>query len=469
MFLVMSSKFPPGFLWGGAVAANQCEGAHLSDGKGLSTADVQPNGILMPHEEYRPDRPCLLKDNAIDFYHRYPEDIALLAELGFTAFRVSIAWSRIFPHGDDAEPNEAGLAYYERLFRELAKHSIEPVVTLSHYEMPHALTKNYGGWASRRLIVLFERYARVVLSRYGAQVKHWLTFNEINLGLHAPFAGLGIPEHSQPQQIYQAIHHQLLASARAVTACKELLPDAHIGNMLFGGIAYPRTCAPEDVLAAHHENQRWLFLGDVQVRGEYPGYMNRFFRDHGIELIVEADDAAVLANGCVDFISFSYYSSGCKSADTAQNSAGDFGNRAPNPYLKSSQWGWAIDPQGLRVLLNLLHERYQKPLFVVENGLGAKDAIDANGEIVDDYRIRYHNDHLIQVREAIEDGVTLLGYLSWAPIDLVSNSTAQMSKRYGFIYVDLNDDGTGSLRRIRKKSFAWYQEVIRSSGANLRS
>ncbi|MDO6499031.1 glycoside hydrolase family 1 protein [Photobacterium sanguinicancri] len=460
------THFPNDFLWGGAIAANQVEGAYVQGGKGLSTSDMLPSGILSPHQT-REERTAGIKDVAIDFYNRYPDDIVLFKEMGFNCLRLSIAWTRIFPYGDDQEPNEAGLAYYDRIFDELAKHNIQPFVTLSHYEMPYALVENYGGWADRKLIAFFERYVSTVFERYKDKVKLWLTFNEINMSLHAPFTGVGLPEDATEQAIYQAIHHQLVANAKAVSLCKRIIPDGKIGNMLLGAINYPYTCNPDDVIAAMHENNKWLFFGDVQTRGKYPGYMLRYFRENNITIAMEEGDLETIAQASVDFISFSYYASGCASADPKQKEVGNIVDSVPNPYLEKSQWGWLIDPKGLRILLNFLYDRYQKPLFVVENGLGARDEINEDGEIHDDYRIQYLNDHLVQAREAIADGVELMGFTSWGPIDLVANSTAEMSKRYGFIYVDRHNDGTGSLIRKRKKSFHWYQEVINTQGGSL--
>ncbi|USD43402.1 6-phospho-beta-glucosidase [Vibrio sp. SCSIO 43135] len=461
------ATFPNSFLWGGAIAANQVEGAFNQDGKGLSTSDMLPNGILSPHQALN-QRTDGIKDVAIDFYRRYPEDIALFNEMGFNCLRLSIAWTRIFPNGDEQEPNEAGLAYYDKIFDELAKYDITPFVTLSHYEMPFALAENYGGWADRKLIDYFERYARTVFERYKDKVKLWLTFNEINMSLHAPFTGVGLPEEASEQAIYQAIHHQLIANAKAVNLCHSIIPDAQIGNMLLGALNYPYTCNPDDVIAAMHENNKWLFFGDVQARGKYPGYMLRYFRENGIKIEMEEGDLEIIASASVDFVSFSYYASGCASADPKQKEVGNIVDSVPNPYLEKSQWGWLIDPKGLRVLLNFLYDRYQKPLFIVENGLGARDEVNEKGEILDDYRIAYLNDHLVQAREAVLDGVELMGFTSWGPIDLVANSTAEMSKRYGYIYVDRHDDGSGTLERKRKKSFFWYQEVIRTNGGSLK-
>lgn len=462
----MSIIFPADFLWGGALAANQVEGAYLTDGKGLSTSDVQPYGIFGEVVDRDVVSVNSIKDNAIDFYHHYPQDIALFAEMGFTCLRISIAWSRIFPKGDEREPNEAGLAFYDKLFDEMAKYHITPLVTLSHYEMPYALVKKYGGWQSRLVIDFFEHYAKTVFTRYQNKVKYWLTFNEINMSLHAPFTGVGLPPDSNKQAIYQAIHHQLVASAKAVKACHTIITDGKIGNMLLGAIAYPLSAKPDDVWAALQENRGWLFFGDVQVRGYYPSYMRRFFAEQQIELTMTDDDRQALQE-TVDFISFSYYMSCCATADNQQKQKGNILDMVPNPYLSASEWGWQIDPTGLRILLNTLYERYQKPLFIVENGLGAKDHMSETGTINDNYRIEYMNDHLVQVYQAIQDGVEVLGYTSWAPIDLISASKAEISKRYGFIYVDLNPDGSGSLARYKKQSFYWYQSVIKSNGATL--
>jgi len=464
----MTQCFPQHFLWGGAVAANQVEGAWQTDGKGISTSDLQPQGIFGQRVE-RKDGDFGIKDLAIDFYHRYPEDIKLFAEMGFTVLRTSIAWTRIFPQGDETQPNEAGLAFYDRLFDEMAKYNITPLVTLSHYEMPFGLIQKYGGWGSRQTIDFFVNYAKTVFERYKHKVKYWLTFNEINMSLHAPFTGVGLPEESGKPAVYQAIHHQLVASARAVKACHDIVPEGKIGNMLLGAMLYPLTPDPADVMETLQQNRDWLFFGDVQTRGYYPAYMQRFFKQQGITLdITEQDRLDLRAE--IDFISFSYYMTGCVTTDEEQNQKerANILNMVPNPHLASSEWGWQIDPQGLRYLMNVLYDRYQKPLFIVENGLGARDTVEADGSINDDYRIAYLNDHLVQVREAIEDGVEVLGYTCWGPIDLVSASKAEFSKRYGFIYVDRDDQGNGTLARTRKKSFYWYQNVIKTHGESLK-
>ena len=468
----MTTTFPEGFLWGGATAANQIEGAYNEDGKGLSIQDVMPKGIMEPPTDGPTEDN--LKLEAIDFYHRYVEDIALFAEMGFKVFRFSIAWSRIFPNGDEEIPNEEGLAFYDRVLDELEKHGIEPLVTISHYETPLHLARAYGGWTNRELIGFYERYCRALFERYGKRVKYWLTFNEINSVIHAPFLSGGIPtpkEELSQRDLYQAVHHELVASARATRLAREIAPGAQIGCMIIAMPVYPLTPDPSDVVAAMHTAHDSYAFGDVHCRGEYPGYLLRRFRENGIDLEITEQDREDLRH-TVDFVSFSYYMSICETGDPAKKAAaaGNLMGGVPNPTLEASEWGWQIDPQGLRVVMNDYWERWQKPLFIVENGLGAVDElveVDGTPTVVDDYRIAYLNDHLLQVREAVADGVRLLGYTTWGCIDLVSASTAQMSKRYGFIYVDRNDDGTGTLDRYRKKSFDWYRQVITSNGATL--
>jgi 6-phospho-beta-glucosidase len=470
---MVASPFPAGFLWGGATAANQIEGAYDEGGKGLSIQDVMPQGIVGPRTQ-GPTRENL-KLLGIDFYHRYAEDIALFAEMGFRVFRLSIAWSRIFPHGDDEMPNEEGLAFYDAVFDELARHGIEPLVTISHYETPLALAERYNGWVSRELIGFYERYVRVLFDRYGSRVKYWLTFNEINSVLHEPFMNGAINSPKQElstTELYQAVHHELVASAVATRIAHETMPDAKVGCMILAIPVYPLTPDPADVVTAMQADHRNLFFGDVHARGTYPGYMLRYFREHGIDLDITDGDRDVLRH-TVDFVSFSYYLSVCETAKPARTTdiEGNVFGGVSNPTLQGSDWGWQVDPVGLRIVTNQYWDRWQKPLLVVENGLGARDQlVEVNGSrtVLDDYRIDYLNDHLVQLGEAIADGAEVWGYLSWGCIDLVSNSTAQMSKRYGLIYVDRNDDGSGTLERYRKKSFGWYAEVIRTNGAGLR-
>lgn len=465
----MGKRFPEGFLWGGAVAANQLEGAYKADGKGLSTADVSPYGIMSPPDESM--TAYNLYHDGIDFYHKYKEDIALFAEMGFKAFRLSIAWTRIFPNGDETEPNEKGLAFYDNLFDELKKYNIEPVVTISHYEMPLALVKNYGGWKNRKVVEFYEHFARTVFTRYKDKVKYWMTFNEINVILHAPFTGGGLlfeEGENQKNAQYQGAHHQFIASALAIKAGHEIIPGSQIGCMIASMVTYPYTSKPEDMFAAMQQDRQTLFFSDVQARGSYPGYMKRFFRDNNIEIVMEEGDEQLLKDGTVDYIGFSYYMSFVASTDPEhQKTSGNLLEGVKNPYLASSEWGWQIDPKGLRIVLNQLHDRYQKPLFIVENGLGAVDTLSTDGTVEDDYRIDYLQSHLEEVREAIEDGVELIGYTSWGPIDLVSASTAELRKRYGYIYVDRDSEGKGTNNRIKKKSFHWYKEVIETNGESL--
>lgn len=465
--------FPDGFLWGGAVAANQCEGAYREDGKGLSIQDVLPQGIKgqrtkMPTADNR-------KLEGIDFYHRYKEDLKLFAEMGFQVFRTSIAWSRIFPDGDNEEPNEAGLLFYDHLFDECHKYGMEPLVTISHYETPLHLAEKYNGWLDRRMIGFYEKYVRVIFERYKKKVKYWLTFNEINSILESPFMSGAIctpKEELSDSQLYQAIHHELVASALATKIGHEINPAFQIGCMILSMPVYPLSPDPSDVIQAMEEEHKNSVFTDVHVRGAYPGYILRYFREHGIQLDITQEDKEILKN-TVDFISFSYYVSVCATADEAKNVRGE-GNLlggVPNPTLAASEWGWQIDPKGLRYVLNQLWDKYQKPLFIVENGLGATDILtqgkDGTLTVEDDYRIAYLNDHLVQVEEALSDGVEVMGYTAWGCIDLVSASSAELKKRYGFIYVDRNDDGTGTMERYKKKSFYWYQNVIRTNGGCL--
>ena len=462
--------FPDDFLWGGAVAANQCEGAYNEGGKGLSVQDVLPGGLRGIRTEGPTEEN--LKLEGIDFYHSYKEDIRLFAEMGFKVFRTSIAWSRIFPQGDEETPNEEGLKFYDDLFDECLKYGMEPLVTISHYETPLGLAKKYNGWLDRKMIGFFERYVTTIFQRYKKKVKYWLTFNEINSLFHAPFMSGGImtpKEELKEQELYQAVHHELVASALAVKLGHQLMPEAKIGCMILGITVYPLTPDPKDIIATMEKDRETMLFADIHARGRYPKYLLNYFEEKGIQIQMEPEDEKLLEN-TVDFISFSYYSSICETVHTelGEQSGGNLSRGYKNPYLKASQWGWQIDPMGLRYTLNKLYDRYQLPLFIVENGLGAVDELVTleTGEktVVDDYRIEYLRQHLIQVREAIHDGVEIMGYTSWGCIDIVSASTAEMKKRYGYIYVDRNNDGTGTMNRYRKKSFWWYKDVIATNG-----
>ncbi|WP_411852974.1 6-phospho-beta-glucosidase [Yersinia enterocolitica] len=472
------STFPDGFLWGGALAANQAEGACFESGKGLTTVDMIPHGEHRLAVKLGREKRFTLRDDefypshqAIDFYHRYKDDIALMAEMGFTVFRTSIAWSRIYPNGDELTPNAEGIAFYRDLFNECKKHNIEPLVTLCHFDVPMHLVTEYGSWRNRKMVEFFTRYARTCFEAFDGLVKYWLTFNEINILLHSPFSGAGLvfePNENQEQVKYQAAHHELLASALATKIAHEINPENQVGCMLAGGNFYPRTCKPEDVWAALEKDRENLFFIDVQARGAYPAYTKRLFREKGISIATQVGDDDILKH-TVDFVSFSYYASRCASADMNDHnsSAANIVKSLKNPHIQASEWGWGIDPLGLRITMNMMYDRYQKPLFLVENGLGAKDEINPQGEIEDNYRISYLREHIKAMAEAIDDGIPVIGYTSWGCIDLVSASTGEMSKRYGFVYVDRDDLGKGSLARKKKKSFYWYKKVIASNSADL--
>lgn len=475
-------KMPDNFLWGGATAANQCEGAYREGGRGLSSVDVIPFGPdRMPVA--RGQMKMLACDSehsypaheAIDMYHHFKEDIALFAQMGFKCYRLSVSWTRIFPNGDDETPNEAGIRFYNDLFDECLRNRIEPLVTICHFDTPVALIKKYGGWKDRRMVDAYLRYCEVLFRQYGKKVKYWITFNEINMLLHMPFMGAGIvfEEGENPEQVkYQAAHHELLASAKAVKLAHEIMPDAKVGCMLAAGQFYPYTCAPADVYKAmEHDRDNYFFI-DVQARGTYPVWAVKRMEKAGVRIQTEAGDEDILKAGVVDFVSLSYYCSRCISDDPEilkNKSRGNAViNAVINPYLKSSEWGWQIDPLGLRITLNTLYDRYGKPLFIVENGLGANDTVEEDGTIHDPYRIDYMREHIRAMMEAVnEDGIPLLGYTCWGCIDLVSASTGEMKKRYGMIYVDKQNDGSGDLKRLKKDSFYWYQKVIRTNGKDL--
>lgn len=483
--------FPKDFLWGGAVAANQVEGAWNVAGKGDSIADHITAGTkTSPRrftKEIRADEHYPSHD-AIDFYYHYKEDIALFAEMGFQIFRLSIAWSRIFLQGDEKEANQQGLQFYKDVFAECKKYGIKPLVTLSHYEMPYALCEKYGGWVNRKVIDFFLHYCETVFREYKDDVTYWLTFNEMNtlVSHFGTLLGAGIlpddgddlfgmkrmAKANTPEEMskrFTALHHQFVAGAKAVALAHEINPENKVGCMLSAAGVYPYTCNPDDVLEAQFaENKSNWFCGDVCMKGKYPYYMNRFFRENGVVIGWEDGDAEALLAGRMDFFTFSYYASRCATTDPAvKASAGNMMMGAQNPYLEASQWGWTIDPKGLRYLLNEIYSRYEAPIMIVENGLGAVDEIASDGAIHDDYRIAYLKAHIEQMKEAIEDGVDLIGYTPWGCIDLVSASTGEMKKRYGFIYVDKDNDGNGTLERKRKDSFFWYQNVIRSNGEQL--
>lgn len=465
------------FLWGGAISAHQCEGAYNSDGKKPATADTMLGGDLRTHwasfgnpidsNLYYPTH------KAIDFYHRYKEDIALFKEMGFNALRLSIAWSRIFPNGglEDEQPNELGLQFYDDLFDELLRNDIEPVVTICHYETPLALYEKYGGWTSREIIDLFEKYCKVIFTRYKNKVKKWINFNEINsmmfVGCLGPAIKIGRNDPNFGKIICQAGHYMMVAGAIATKLCHEIIPNSLMGAMLGGHKIYAYSCDPKDQLLAQFENEKQFYFIDTMMNGEYPYFAQRMWRQYDVSLDITELDLKLLKENPCDYLAFSYYQSMTVSHDESKKlAAGNMSSSAANPYLKSSEWGWQMDPTGLRIFMNDLYSRYRKPLLIAENGLGAKDIL-VDGFVNDEYRIDYLRDHVIAFKQAMDDGVYLMGYLPWGCIDLVSCSTGQMSKRYGFIYVDLDDNGNGTLNRYRKKSFYWYKRVIESNGEDI--
>ncbi len=470
--------FRKDFLWGGATAANQYEGGYNKGGRGLANVDLVPLGkdrfsvitgekrMLEFQEGY-----FYPAKEAVDFYHRYKEDIALLAEMGFKTFRLSIGWSRIFPKGDEDTPNEEGLQFYENVFRECKKYGIEPLVTITHFDIPVHLIKEYGGWRNRKLIDFYKNLCSVIFKRYKDFVKYWLTFNEINMILHAPFMGAGLvfEEGEDKEQVkYQAAHNELVASAWATKMAHEINPENKVGCMVAAGLYYPFTPKPEDIFESISKNRENYCFIDVQSRGYYPNYLLKDLERKGIKFEFTDEDREILKNHTVDFVSFSYYSSRCATADPIEKTAGNIFASVKNPYLKASEWGWQIDPLGFRSTINELFDRYQKPLFVVENGLGAVDIPDEKGYVEDDYRIEYLREHIKAMKDAVEiDGVDLIGYTTWGCVDLVSAGTGEMKKRYGFVYVDRDNEGKGTLKRSKKKSFDWYKKVIATNGEDL--
>ncbi|MGX7352783.1 hypothetical protein RU97_GL002450 [Enterococcus canis] len=482
------TQFPEGFLWGGAVAANQVEGAWNVDGKGMSVADVASYKPHVDNKDYAAHAHITLekieeaiadqtdtwypKRRGINFYHHYKEDLALFAEMGFKTLRLSIAWSRLFPTGEELEANEKGIAFYVEVFQEMRRLNIEPIVTLSHYEMPLALAMKYNGWADRRVVEDFVRFANACFDHFGEYVKYWLTFNEIDSIHRHPFTTAGIIDEKSPkgleeQTIYQALHHQFVASALVTRDAHAKIPGAQVGCMLTKLMTYPLTCAPIDVELTLKKNLENNFYADVQVFGEYPKMILKDLNRRNINIEMLAGDTEILKEHTVDFVTFSYYMSMAESGDPdAERTPGNTVLGVKNPYLPSTEWGWQIDPKGLKISLIELYDRYQLPLMIVENGMGAKDILE-DGQVHDAYRIEYFKAHFQQMKEAIDEGVDLVGYTSWGPIDLVSAGTSQMSKRYGFIYVDVDDEGKGSYDRYKKDSFYWYQDIIKTNGASL--
>lgn len=470
------------FLWGGAISANQTEGAYINEDKGLSNFDMLPfnekrlkdvvweddQNIFNEKDQYYPSH------TAINFYNTYKEDIALLAEMGINSFRFSISWPRIFPKGTEAEPNEKGLAFYSAVLDELEKYSIEPVVTISHFDIPMHLVKEYGGWSNRKVIEFYLTYAKTVIERFSDRIRYWIPFNEMNMIMHIPFIGGGLVFHegeNRLQRKFQAAHHQLIANALTIKEAKKINPEFQMGSMIAAGKTYPYTSKPEDIFAAFESDKHNLFYSDIQVHGEYPRFIIKYLDNQEIKIETKSEDFKILKENTVDFLSFSYYSSACTAAkeEGLERTRTNGFTTLKNPYLPPSNSVWQIDPLGLRITLNQLYDRYQIPLFIVENGLGIPDEITPDKEIHDDYRIKYLDSHLKNMISAVAyDGVELIGYMSWGCIDLVSVSEGAMSKRYGYIYVDLDDAGQGTGKRYKKDSYYWYQNVIKNNGANLK-
>ena len=483
--------FPEGFLWGGATAANQVEGGWKEGGKGISVSDCARSHLDVDVTDYHAQNKVTSEDiekalatddevyypkrHGSDFYHHYKEDIKMFAEMGFKVYRLSIAWSRIFPNADDPEPNEEGLKFYDNVFDECLKYGIEPLVTMSHYEPPINLVLKYNGWYNRKTIDMFVRFVETICKRYKDKVKYWLTFNEVDSMIRHPYTTGGLIEDRFPgknfeEVIFQSMHHQFVASALATKICHEVIPGSKVGCMLTKLTYYPYTCKPEDVLTMQQSMRSTYCYSDTQVFGEYPAYLLSRFRNKGINIVKETGDDEIMKAYPVDFVSFSYYHSSCVAADTTnlEQAAGNTITAVKNPYVPSSDWGWQIDPIGLRISMVDLYDRYRKPLFIVENGLGAVDKVEEDGTINDQYRIDYLKAHMKAMLDAIElDGVECMGYTSWGCIDLISESIKQMSKRYGYIYVDCDDYGKGTYKRIPKKSFYWYKDVIATNGASL--
>lgn len=490
-------KFPKEFLWGGATAAHQFEGGFMEDGKGVDTSECRLTSSRYGKEqssrhmklETRSMYEAAKSEKSIDgypfrwgsdHYHRWKEDIELLGEMGLKIYRLSISWARIFPNGDDELPNEEGLAFYRNIFEECKKHNIKIYCTMMHYAMPINIIEKYGGWKNRQVIDLFLRYAKVLLENFNQYVEIWLPFNEINAGVFHPYNGVGYildddkvmeddPFKQDWSDIYQGLHHQFITNALIVKMAHEMDPKIKISCMIARFVPYPMNCRPQNVLMAlQNEQEDNYFFTDVMVRGYYPSYTRRLFDKKNISIKIKDGDEQILKEYTSDMVSFSYYfSSVCGVDEQSEETDGNLVTTKVNPYLERSEWGWQIDPTGLRIALNSIWDRYQKPIFIAENGLGAKDILNADGKIHDPYRVEYLKEHIKAMAEAIDDGVDLIGYTMWGIIDLVSSGTIQMSKRYGMIYVDCDDDGKGSFKRYKKDSFHWYKKLIRSNGEEL--
>lgn len=475
----LPNKFPKDFLWGGAVAACQCEGAYDVDGRGLSTSDIHEYNKHL-------NRACIEKEGGgkledikrkmadtkgyypkrygIDFYHTFKSDLALMKELGLKAFRTSISWSRIFPKGDEITPNEKGLKFYDELIDEIIKNDMEPIITMSHYDIPLHLVTEYGGFGNKKMIEFFVRYGEVLLNRYKGKVKYWIVCNQVNLLPTVQFGSLGIYDdqaENMEELMYQAVHNQFVAGAKIVELARKIDPNAQMGTMVADGTLYPATCRPNDVVLAMKKNRMQYYFTDVQLRGEYPIFALRYFNENNIDLKIEEGDLDLLKNNTMDYLAISYYSSSI--VDSTKDTMAPFKNSL-NPNLEPTPWEWRMDPLGFYNSLSQYWDRYQKPLMIAENGFGALDVVEEDGSIHDPYRIDFLKKHIEQLKECIMDGVDIIAYLSWGPIDIVSSSSAEMTKRYGYVYVDIDDLGKGTRKRSKKDSFYWYKQVIDSNG-----
>ncbi len=470
------------FLWGGASAANQMEGGYDLDGRGMSIADVfmfyEKKERHLAKKELTIEEIKKLRENKSnnfpkrrgnDFYHHYQEDIALLAKMGIKAFRMSFSWSRIFPRGDEKEPNKAGLKFYDNIINELLKYKIEPIITLSHFETPLVIATEYGGWCNKEVIKFFQTYCYTVFTHFKGRIKYWMSFNEINAALEIPFKGSAIPfsqDRLYETQVHQGLYNQFLASALVTRELKRIDKTAKMGCMIASFTTYPASCDPDDILKAMRANQEYYLYADVQANGNYPNWYLKNLEKRDIHLNFSKEELDIIKNNTVDYISFSYYLSLVASHDPARKvGEGNLKGGVENPYLEKSDWGWAIDPIGLRITMNEIYYRYNLPILISENGFGANDILTVDNQIHDEYRIKYLQKHINELKKAIElDGVICLGYLSWSPIDMISAGTSEMNKRYGYIYVDYDDYGNGSGKRYLKDSFYWYQKAIASNG-----
>lgn len=476
--------FPNGFLWGGAQAASQADGAYLEDGKGLNSSDVQPylkglsNAEIQTIEQkgmtleqvkagVRDKTGYYPKRFGIDFYHTYPEDLKLLAGMGFKTLRTSLDWSRIFPNGDDSEPNTAALEHYDQMLDAILALGIEPIITMNHYETPVNITLSYGGWPNRQVIPMFERFGKVLLDHFAKKVKYWIVVNQINMVQIEPFLSVGVCSDqydNEEEALYQAVHNQMVAAAWIKQYAKSLgVPELNIGTMIADGTTYPATSKPDDVILAMRQNRLQYLFTDVQFRGYYPAFAKNYFSNRGVKLNVTDEDMQLIKANPMDFLAISYYYS--KEVDSTKNKY-EPADTSKNPHLDENPWGWAIDPQGIYNTLSQYWDRYEKPIIIAENGIGMYDKLE-DGTVHDPYRTNYLGQHIEQVGRAIHDGANVIAYCAWGPIDIVSCSSQQMSKRYGFIYVDRDDEGRGTGKRILKDSYGWYKKVITSNGAQI--